>query len=104
MGASMLAVAERLAMKVDGGKHGSIIEIPEHPGLMLLAKDPEATRALFTPSVIDYFLHHPGYSLTTEGTAMQIEKSQTRTVISVEQLETLINDAIGIAQQFHQGF
>ena len=104
MGASMLAVVERLALKVDGGKHGTIIEIPDHPGLMLLSKDTEATRALFTPSVIDYFVHHGGYGITTEGTSMQIDKSQTRTVTSVEEIETLINDATGIAQQFHQGF
>lgn len=103
-GANMMGAVERLAMKIDGGKHGSVIEIPDHPSLMLLSKETEATRALFTPSVIDYFTHHPGYSITTEGTAMQIEKSQTRTVSSVEDIETLINDATGIAQQFHQWF
>ncbi len=32
------------------------------------------------------------------------KKAQTRTVTSADQLETLINDATGIAQQFHQGF
>lgn len=104
IGASMLAVAERLALKVDGGKHGTIIEIPDHPGLMLLSKDPEATRALFTPSVIDYFVQHGGYGITTEGTSMQVEKTQTRTVADADQIETLINDATSIAQQFHQGF
>ena len=104
LAATMMGVAERLALKIDGGKHGSLIEIPDHPNLMLLSTDPEATRALFTPSVVDYFTHHGGYSITTEGTAMQIEKAQTRTVASVDQLETLINDAVAIAQQFHQGF
>ena len=104
LGETMMGVVERLALKVDGGKHGSLIEIPDHPNLMLLSKDPEATRALFTPSVIDYFTQHPGYSITTEGTSMQIEKTQTRTVADADQIETLINDAIGIAQQFHQGF
>jgi hypothetical protein len=102
--ANMLATVERLALKVDGGKHGTIIEIPNHPGLMLLSTDPEATRAVFTPPVIDYFANHPGYGITTEGTSMMVDRTQTRTVVTVEQIETLITDATSIAQQFHQGF
>lgn len=103
-GATMMGVAERLALKIDGGRHGSIIELPGHPTVLLLSKEVEATRALFTSGVIAYFTDHAGYSITTEGTAMQIEKAQTRTVAAVDQLETLITDATAIAQQFHQGF
>lgn len=103
-GANMLGAVERLAAKIDGGKHGSIIEIPDHPGLMLLSKDPEATRALFTPAVIDYFVNHTGYGVTTEGTSMMVDRAQTRTSATLDQIETLITDATSIAQQFHPGF
>jgi hypothetical protein len=103
-GANMLGAVERLALKIDGGKHGTVIDIPNHPGLMLLSPDPDATRALFTPSVIDYFVQHGGYGVTTEGISMQIDRSQTRTTATLDQIETLINDATTIAQQFHPGF
>jgi hypothetical protein len=102
--ANMLAAAERLALKVDAGKHGTLIEIPDHPGSILLSKDPEAARALFTPTLIDYFTQHPGYGITTEGTAMMVDRTQTRTVAPVEQIESLLNDATNIANQFHHGF
>jgi hypothetical protein len=103
-GANMLGAVEQLALKMDGGKHGTIIEIPDHPGLMLLSKDPDATRPLFTPAVIDYFGQHGGYGLTTEGTSMMVDRTQTRTIATLDQIETLINDATSIAQQFHPGF
>ena len=67
-------------------------------------RDRDATRALFTPAVIDYFVQHRGYGVTTEGTSMMVDRSQTRTTATVEQIETLVNDATSIAQQFHQGF
>jgi hypothetical protein len=102
--ANMVGAVEKLAMKVDGGKHGTIIEIPDHPGLVLLSRDPDATRPLFTPAVIDYFAQHGGYGLTTEGTSMMVDRTMTRTTATLEQIETLINDASSIAQQFHQGF
>ena len=35
---------------------------------------------------------------------MMVDRSQTRTTATVEQIETLVNDATSIAQQFHQGF
>jgi hypothetical protein len=104
LGAGMLAAVERLATKIDAGKHGTIIEIPDHPSLVLLSKDPDATRALFTPAVIDYFTQHGGYGITTEGTAMMVDRIQTRTVAPLAQIETLINDATNVAQQFHPGF
>jgi len=103
-GASMLGAVERLAMNIDGGKHGTPIDIPDHPSLMLLSRDPDATRALFTPAVIDYFVQHGGYGVTTDGTSMMVDRSQTRTIASVEQIERLVNDATSIAQQFHSGF
>ena len=103
-GANMLGALERLAQKVDGGKHGSIIEIPDHPGLMLLSRDPDATRAVFTPALIEYFVQHPGYGITTEGTSMMVDRSLTRTTASVQEIEKLINDATSIAEQFHHGF
>jgi hypothetical protein len=104
LGANMLAAVERLAVKIDGGKHGTVIEIPDHPRLMLLSTDPEATRAAFTPAVVDYFVNHTGYGVTTEGTSMMVDRTQTRTIITFEQIETLINDATAIAQQFPPGF
>jgi hypothetical protein len=104
LGANMLAAVERMAVTIDAGKHGTVIEIPGHPGLMLLSKDPEATRAVFTPSIIDYFTQHGSYGVTTEETSMMVNRSQTRTTATLEQIETLINDATSIAQQFHQGF
>jgi hypothetical protein len=104
LGANMVAAVERLAIKIDGGKHGTVIEIPDHPGLLLLSKDPDGARALFTPTVIDYFVNHTGYGVTTEGTSMMVDRTQTRATATIEQIETLISDATAIAQQFHQGF
>ena len=100
----MLGAVERMAANIDGGKHGSVIDLPDHPGLMLLSTDPEATRALFTPAVIDYFVQHGGYGVTTEGTSMMIDRSNTRTTATLEQIEHLVDDATSIAQQFHPGF
>jgi len=102
--ANMVGAVERMAANIDGGRHGTIIDLPDHPGLMLLSHDPDATRALFTPAVIDYFVQHGGYGVTTEGTTMMVDRSQTRTTARVEQIEFLVNDATAIAQQFHQGF
>jgi hypothetical protein len=102
--ANMLGAVERLALNVDGGKHGTVIEIPDHPGLMLLSTDPDATRAVFTPTIIEYFVQHRGYGITTEGTSMMVDRSLTRTTATVEQIETLIDAATSIAQQFHHGF
>lgn len=104
LGATMLGAVEKLAMKIDAGKHGTVVDLPGQPGLILLARDPEATRAVFTPGVIDYFTRHSGYGITTEGSSMLVEKTQTRTVVPAEELEALINDATAVAQQFHQGF
>jgi len=65
---------------------------------MLLSRDPDATRALFTPAVIDYFVQHGGYGVTTDGTSMMVDRSQSRTIATVEQIESLVNDATSIAR------
>ncbi len=103
-GTKLFAVAERMIAELAADSQGTMIQLPDHPGLFLLSKDPDATRALFTPSVIDYFSQHSGYGITTEGTSMMIDRSNRRSTASLDQIETLLNDATGIAQQFHPGF
>jgi hypothetical protein len=102
--ANMLGTVERMAVNMDGGRHGTVIDIPDHPGLLLLSTDPDATRAIFTPALIAYFTQHSGYGVTTEGTTMMIDRSQTRTTATLPQIETLITEATSIAEQFHPGF
>jgi hypothetical protein len=103
-GAGMLAAVEKLAATVDAGKHGTLVPIPDHPGMVLMARDPDAARALFTPTVIDFFTRNTGYGVIAEGTALMVEKSTTRNLIDFEELEGFIAKSTEIAQQFHQGF
>jgi hypothetical protein len=103
-GANMLGAVEKLAATVDAGKHGTLIPIPDHPGMVLMARDPDAALALFTRTVIDFFTRNTGYGVIAEGTALMVEKSTTRNLIDFEELEGFIAKSTSIAQQFHQGF
>jgi hypothetical protein len=104
MTAGMLGAVEKLAMKVDAGRHGTFVEFPDRPGFVLMARDPESAKPLFTQSVIDYFTRNSGYGVLAEGTSMLVEKTTTRTVLDAGEIESFIASATAIAQQFHQGF
>lgn len=98
--ASMVDKAMSLAKAVDHGEHGVAIEIPNHPGFILVGREPDRVRELFTQDVIDYFAHHGGFSIAGEGSTLLIEPNMRKSVVDMEDLDYFLSQTTTIASQF----
>jgi hypothetical protein len=98
--ANLLNVAEQPAVKFDQGEHGTVIDIPDRPGFLVVGRDVERVKSLFKPDMLDYFAHHTGYTIVGEGTSLMIQAAGTGSVADIADIDFFLSNASVIASKF----
>ncbi len=101
---------ERMAMMMKPDVTGTLVEFPDYPGFLLLAKDPEAVKPIFSQWMLQYFAENVGFSVEAEGSRMVVSLNPSLTsgrwkrpvvegLLEVSDFEQFLNAATEIARK-----